>query len=83
MEYNNNNNRTKAYNWFSECFSLYTLSPFLLSLFRTDHAEFLTSNGTTGLSYYPNEYKIYRNLFLWIYAGDTVLMSETAEDLQK
>ena len=34
-------------------------------------------------SKYANEFNMYLNLFVLLYADDTVLMSETAEDLQK
>ena len=63
------------------------LSPFLFSLFLNDLEEFLISNGANGLhsvsSKYANEFNMYLNLFVLLYADDTVLMSETAKDLQK
>ena len=92
--YNGIKARIKANNCFSECFPCKrgvrqgeNLSPFLFSLFLNDLEEFLISNGANGLhsisSKYANEFNMYLNLFVLLYADDTVLMSETAEDLQK
>ena len=92
--YNGIKARIKANNCFSESFPCKkgvrqgeNLSPFLFSLFLNDLEEFLISNGATGLnsvsSKFVNEFDIYLNLFVLLYADDTVLKSETPEDLQK
>ena len=56
-------------------------------MFLNDLEEFMISNGATGLnslsSKFENDLNMYLNLFVLLYADDTVLMSETPEDLQK
>ena len=90
--YNGIKARIKANNCFSESFPSKRgvrqgeKSPFLFSLFLNDLEEFLISKGAKGLtsisSNYSDEFNIYLKLFVLLYADDTVLMSESPEDLQ-
>jgi hypothetical protein len=63
------------------------LSPFLFSVFLNDLESFLLSKGAVGLSSisqkYPGEITVYVNLFVLLYADDTILLAETAADLQQ
>ena len=63
------------------------LSPFLFSIFLNDLETFLTSNGALGLptisAKFENELNMYMNLFVLLYADDTILLAETPDGLQK
>jgi hypothetical protein len=62
------------------------LSPFLFSIYINDLQEFLTEKNV-GLqsisSSVENELFLYLKLSVLFYADDTVIMIETAHDLQK
>jgi hypothetical protein len=62
------------------------LSPFLFSLFLNDIDTFLENENITGLQTISDEIEnnldIYLKLFILLYAEDTVLLAETANDLQ-
>ena len=62
------------------------LSPFLFSLFLNDLESYLQSYNVKGLSEMSKklerELQIYLKLFILLYADDTILLSETREDLQ-
>ena len=63
------------------------LSPFLFAIFLNDLEDFLENHNVTGLltisQDIENIMNVYINIFLLLYADDTVLMAETPEDLQK
>ena len=63
------------------------LSPFLFALFMNDLESYLSNCNLDGLQTITNEIEIklntYLKLFVILYADDTVLMSESAADLQK
>lgn len=63
------------------------LSPFLFSLYINDLEDFLLDKNIVGLqsisSSIEDELMLYLKLCLLFYADDTVIMSETADDLQK
>ena len=63
------------------------LSPFLFSIYINDLEEFLTDKNVDGLqsisSSIENELFLYLKLSVLFYADDTVIMAETANDLQK
>lgn len=62
------------------------LSPFLFSLYISDLEHFLLDKNIEGLKSISdaieNELFLYMKLFILFYADDTVIMAETAEDLQ-
>ena len=62
------------------------LSPFLFSLFLNDVDTFLENKNITGLQAISDEIEnnldIYLKLFILLYADDTALLAETANDLQ-
>lgn len=62
------------------------LSPFLFSLYISDLENFLLDKNIEGLKSISdaieNEIFMYMKLFILFYADDTVIMTETAEDLQ-
>lgn len=62
------------------------LSPFLFSLYISDLENFLLDKNIEGLKSnsdaIENELFMYMKLFILFYADDTVIMTETAEDLQ-
>ena len=66
------------------------LSPILLSLFLNDLNDFL-SHSFNGLEHVTNsvhqtldthEVEVYMRLYMLLYADDTVLLAESAEELQ-
>jgi hypothetical protein len=61
--------------------------PYLFSIFLNDLEEYFIENNIDGFekisSICQESLSIYINLFLIVYADDTVLMSETPEGLQK
>ena len=63
------------------------LSTFLFAIFLNDLGDFLENHNVTGLSTISQDIEnimnVYINIFLLLYADDTVLMAETPEDLQK
>ena len=63
------------------------LSPVLFSLYLNDLEEFFQVNNIIGLKSISDEIETelnyYLKLFVILYADDTVLMSESQEDLQK
>ena len=63
------------------------LSPVLFSLYLNDLEEFLKVNNIIGLKSISDEIETelnyYFKLFFILYADDTILMSESQEDLQK
>ena len=62
------------------------LSPFLFFLFLNDLESFLDSNNIIGLKTISesleNELYVFLKFFIILYADDTVLLAETADDLQ-
>ena len=62
------------------------LSPFLFSLFLNDLEDFLLSKNINGLNTITQNIEIeletYLKIFIMLYADDTVLLAESAEDLQ-
>ena len=60
--------------------------PFLFALYLNDLETFLTSKnaqGVKGISEnFENDLQIYVKLFTILYADDTVLLAESAEELQ-
>ena len=62
------------------------LSPFLFALYLNDLEDFLYSNNVLGLSFISTklekEFDLYLKLFVLLYADDTILLSESPEDLQ-
>ena len=63
------------------------MSPVLFSLYLNDLEEFLKVNNIIGLKSISDEIETelnyYFKLFFILYADDTILMSESQEDLQK
>jgi hypothetical protein len=63
------------------------ICPFLFSLYLNDLEEFLKVNNIIGLKSISDEIETelnyYFKLFFILYADDTILMSESQEDLQK
>ena len=64
------------------------LSPLLFSIFLNDLEDFLCENGNlTGVSCASNDVNdvmfMYLKVFVLLYADDTVIIAESAEDLQK
>lgn len=63
------------------------LSPFLFSIYINDLEDFLLDKNIAGLqsisSSIEDELMLYMKLCLLFYADDTVIMTETADDLQK
>lgn len=61
------------------------LSPFLFSIFLNDLECYLTQNGISGLKcdFNDDDVSIYFKLFILLYADDTVIFGETADELQK
>ena len=62
------------------------LSPFLFNIFLNDLNNFFSSNNIQGIICQNHELDddivIFLKLFLLLYADDTVILSESAEDLQ-
>ena len=62
------------------------LSPFLFSLYLNDLEQFLSSSNVNGVSCINDEIEeklgIYLKLFVLLYADDTILLSDTFDDLQ-
>lgn len=66
------------------------LSPFLFSIFLNDLQDFLRTSGCNGLPYtflcitetLEKELNLYLNIFVLLYADDTILLSETPFNLQ-
>ena len=60
------------------------LSPFLFSIFVNDLNHFLMSKGLNGLTceFNNNDIYIYLKLMLLVYADDTVLFSDSENDMQ-
>ena len=62
------------------------LSPFLFSLYLNDLEQFLSSSNVNGVSCINDEKEeklgIYLKLFVLLYADDTILLSDTFDDLQ-
>jgi hypothetical protein len=62
------------------------LSPFLFALYLNDLDTFLTSKNAQGVKSisedFENDLQIYVKLFTILYADDTVLLAESAEELQ-
>ena len=62
------------------------LSPFLFSLYLNDLESFFQDKHVNGLNIITNEIEeelnIYLKLYVFLYADDTVLFSESANDLQ-
>lgn len=62
------------------------LSPFLFSLYINDLENFLLENNIVGLQSIRNEIEndlsLHLKLLILFYADDTVIMAESAEDLQ-
>ena len=63
------------------------LSPFLFAIYLNDLENFFVDKNITGLSTISQEIEeklyMYLKLFILLYADDTVLMAESATDLQK
>ena len=62
------------------------VSPFLFALYLNDLDTFLTSKNAQGVKSisedFENDLQIYVKLFTILYADDTVLLAESAEELQ-
>ena len=62
------------------------LSPFLFSLYLNDLEDFMNMNNVHGLDSISadmeNDFNLYIKLFILLYADDTILFSESKEDLQ-
>ena len=62
------------------------LSPLLFLLYMNDLTDFLVNRNITGLSSISDsleqELDVYLKIFILLYADDTVLMSESKDDLQ-
>ena len=62
------------------------LSSFLFSMFLNDLEEFLLTKDIVGLKSITDELEteleIYLKIFVMLYADDTILLAESAEDLQ-
>ena len=62
------------------------LLPFLYSMFLNDLEEVLLTKYIVGLrsitAELETEIEIYLNIFVMLYADDTILLAESAEDLQ-
>lgn len=62
------------------------LSPFLFSLYLNDLEEFMVSNNIIGLqclsNQLENDFHMYIKFFILLYADDTILFSDSPEDLQ-
>ena len=62
------------------------LSPFLFSLYLNDLEEFMVSNNVIGLQCLNNQleddFHMYIKLFILLYADDTILFSDSPDDLQ-
>ena len=59
------------------------LSPLLFSLFLNDLEQFFILNGNSSLKLDPDLCTQYLQLFVLMYADDTVLLANTSEGLQK
>lgn len=61
------------------------LSPFLFALYVNDLEKFLVDKNATGLKSittdFENELNVFVKLFIILYADDTVLVAETADEL--
>ena len=64
---------------------LENLSPFLFSMYLNDLEQFLNDRNVNGLTSitedFESELDIYLKLFVLLYADDTVIMSESKEDM--
>lgn len=62
------------------------LSPFLFSIFLNDLEGFLKSTGSNGLpsisKKFEQEFQMYFNIFVLLYADDTILLAESPAHLQ-
>jgi hypothetical protein len=62
------------------------LSPFLFSMYLNDLEQFLNDRNVNGLTSITEDFEIeldvYLKLFVLLYADDTVIMSESKEDMQ-
>ena len=58
------------------------LSPLLFSLYVNDLETYLRQNGTDALNFKDDQINNLLNLFLILYADDTVILSNSAEGLQ-
>ncbi len=59
------------------------LSPFLFSIFVNDMEEFFVNKGVPYLKLHNNELNAMLKLMIMMYADDTVIVTESAADLQK
>jgi len=59
------------------------LSPLLFSLFVNDLEEYMRQNGVKSLDFKDEEINNFLNLFIILYADDTVILSNTPEGLQE
>ena len=62
------------------------LSPFLFSLYLNDLEDFMNMNNVHGLDSISadleTDFNLYIKIFILLYADDTILFSESKEDLQ-
>ena len=62
------------------------LFPFLFSMYLNDLEQFLNDRNVNGLTSITEDFEIeldiYLKLFVLLYADDTVIMSESKEDMQ-
>jgi hypothetical protein len=56
--------------------------PFLFSLYLNDSERFLHDNNSKGLYFIAKDIEDELDIFIRLYADDTVLFSDSAEDLQ-
>lgn len=61
------------------------LSPFLFSIYLNDIERYLLSNNITGVTCEVNDefIYVYLKLYILLYADDTVLFSNSKDDLQQ
>ena len=61
------------------------LSPFLFAIFLNDLEYFFSQYGISGLNceFNDDDLTIYFKIFLLLYADDTVIFGESADELQK
>ena len=77
---------SEYFDWTNEVRQLENLSTFLFSLFLNDIDTFFENKNITELQTISDEIEnnldIYLNLCILLYADDTALLAETANDLQ-
>jgi hypothetical protein len=84
LTYQNIKSRIVYNNAVSDFFDC-NLSPFLFSTYLNDLEQFLNDRNVNGLTSitedFESELDIYLKLFVLLYANDTVIISESKEDM--